>query len=169
MTRSAQRGLTAVEVAIGIAIVGSLTAIAIPACVGELHASKFAEPVDGLARIGKSAVAHASASEHVSLSLLAFPQTTPLTPDKAPRGKMEVDPAGTWDHPTWRALDFRATPDGVPHAFAFQIDSKPEEMSAQAHGDLDGDGVTSTFEIRCARDGSGARVLPGMYLEAEVE
>lgn len=156
--RAGQRGLTAVEVAIGIAIVGALTAIAIPACVRELHASKLAEPVDGLARIGKSATAQG-----------AFPQTAPLTPDKTPRGKLEVDPPGTWDHPTWRTLDFRATREGVPHAFAFQIDSKPEEMTAQAHGDLDGDGVTSTFEIRCVRDASGAHLLPGMYVEAEVE
>jgi prepilin-type N-terminal cleavage/methylation domain-containing protein len=156
--RAAQRGLTAVEVAIGIAIVGSLTAIAVPACVRELHASKFAEPVDGLARIGKSATAQS-----------AFPQSAPLTPDKAPRGKLEIDPAGTWDHATWRALEFRPTPEGVPHGYAFQIEAKPEEMTARAHGDLDGDGVTSTFEIRCVRDANGARVLPGMYVEAEVE
>ena len=150
--------VTAVEVAIGIAILGTLTAIAVPSCVREMHASKFAEPVQGLARIGKAAVASDT-----------FPQSAPLTPVKVPRGKMDVDAAGTWDHPTWKALDFRPTPDGVPHAFAFQVDTKDGELTAQAHGDLDGDGLTSTFEIRCVRDQNGARVLPGMYVEAEVE
>jgi prepilin-type N-terminal cleavage/methylation domain-containing protein len=163
MVRTNQRGLTAVEVAIGLAILGTLVAIAIPACVREMHASKFAEPVNGLARIGKNATALCSSAE------ATFPESTPLTPEKTPRGKMEVDPAGTWDHPTWKALDFRATPDGVPHAFSFQVDGKPEELIARAHGDLDGDGVTSTFEVRCVRDQEGARVLPGMYVDAEVE
>jgi Tfp pilus assembly protein PilE len=156
--RVRQRGLTAVEVAIGLAIVGTLTAIAIPACVREMHASKFAEPVNGLARISKSATA-----------METFPDSAPLTPDKTPRGKMEVDPAGSWDHPTWKALEFRASADGVPHAFSFQVDTKPEELFARAHGDLDGDGVTSTFEVRCVRDKDGARVIPGMYVESEVE
>lgn len=156
--KTAQRGLTAVEVAIGLAILGTLVAIAIPACVREMHASKFAEPVNGLARIGKSATAADG-----------FPESAPLTPEKTPRGKMEVDPPGAWDHPTWKALDFRATRDGVPHAFSFRVDAKAEELFARAHGDLDGDGVTSTFEIRCVRDKEGAHVMPGMYVDAEVE
>lgn len=158
MRRTNQRGLTAIEVAIGLAILGTLVAIAVPACVREMHASKFAEPVNGLSRIGKSAVA-----------MDAFPDSAPLTPEKTPRGKMETDPAGTWDHPTWKALDFRATADGVPHAYSFEIDAKPEELFGRAHGDLDGDGVTSTFEIRCVRDKEGARVVPGMYVASEIE
>jgi hypothetical protein len=150
--------VTAVEVAIGIAILGTLTAISVPACVREMHASKFAEPVQGLGRIGTAAAAAD-----------AFPESAPLTPANVPRGKMEVDPPGAWDHPTWKALAFRPTPDGVPHAFSFQIDSKPDDLVARAHGDLDGDGAMSTFEIHVARDSSGAHVAPGMYVEAEVE
>jgi hypothetical protein len=41
---------------------------------------------------------------------------------------------------------------------------------ATAHGDLDGDGVLSTFEVRGERKpGEDARVLPGMYVDREVE
>lgn len=150
--------ITAVEAAIGIAILGTVTAISVPACVREMHASKFAEPVQGLERIGKATVAAD-----------AFPESAPLTPASVPRGKMDVDPPGAWDHPTWKSLAFRPTPDGVPHAFSFQVDAKPDELTAHAHGDLDGDGATSTFEIRVTRDASGAHVAPGMYVEAEVE
>ena len=46
-------------------------------------------------------------------------------------------------------------------------------FSAAAHGDLDGDGVTSDFEIRSqpASDTSAGplQVDPEMYVEAEVE
>ena len=41
---------------------------------------------------------------------------------------------------------------------------------ATAHGDLDGDGVLSTFEVRGERiPGQPARVLPGMFVEQELE
>jgi hypothetical protein len=59
---------------------------------------------------------------------------------------------------------------GVAHSFAFAFD-RPDEATfvAHAHGDLDGDGTTSTFEIRgkCGRD--GASLVPGMVVEAELE
>jgi hypothetical protein len=103
-----------------------------------------------------------------------------------PRGKKEADLPGTWDTPTWKALAFRPAAEGVPHAYAFSFESTSggSAFVAQAHGDLDGDGVLSTFEIRgrSGREGvsppNAARavvadgqpvVLPGMYVEAELE
>lgn len=50
-SRARARGLTAVEAAIGVAVLGSLLAVAVPACGRELHASHFAEPTGGLARV----------------------------------------------------------------------------------------------------------------------
>jgi hypothetical protein len=38
-----------------------------------------------------------------------------------------------------------------------------------AQGDLDGDGVTSTFEVKGEADPSGARLVPGMNVDREVE
>ena len=66
--------------------------------------------------------------------------------------------------------------EGVPHAYAFSFESTSggSAFVAQARGDLDGDGVLSTFEIRgrSGRDGAAdpePTVLPGMYIEAELE
>ena len=43
-------------------------------------------------------------------------------------------------------------------------------FSATAHGDLDGDGMLSTFEVKGERlPGQGPRVLPGMFVDREVE
>jgi hypothetical protein len=169
--RRRQRGLTAVEAAVAFAIGGSLLAVAVPAFVRELHASRFAEPVEGLERMGQGALAYAAAHP---VTREAFPPSAPLTPAAPPRGTRELDPPGAWDHPTWVALGFRASPEGVPHAFAFAFDSAPgaarSSFVAHAHGDLDGDGVRSTFEVRGhAQDGEPAALEPGMYVDSEVE
>jgi hypothetical protein len=165
------RRFTPVELAIGAALLGSLMAVAVPAFSRELHASRFVEPTDGLVRLGASAVAFA---ETAPPSSPAFPESAPLTPMTPPRGTKEADPTGTWDTPTWQALAFRPAAEGVPHAYAFSFERGTDATSfvAQARGDLDGDGVLSTFEIRGhARRAPGDKpaVVPGVYVEAELE
>jgi hypothetical protein len=121
------------------------------------------EPTDGLARLAASVVAYSEVNGR-------FPEPAPLTPAAPARGTKTADPAGTWDHPTWKALDFRPAPEGVPHAYAFGLDTTGTGFVARARGDLDGDGVLSTFEVRGAiRPGEKAAVEPGMYVEAELE
>ena len=161
------RRFTPVELAIGVAILGSLLAVAVPAFSRDLHASRFVEPTDGLARIGAAAIAYAEANQR-------FPESAPLTPSAPPRGGKEADPPGTWDGPTWKALSFRPSAEGVPHAYAFSFESGAggNAFVAQARGDLDGDGVLSTFEIRGSTgrtDGDKPALTPGMYVEAELE
>jgi hypothetical protein len=168
--RNKSGGLTAVEGAIVFAVGGSLAAVAIPAFVRELSASRFAEAMSGLERMSAAAVAYAQDRPVKE----AFPPSAPLTPSVPPRGVREADPPGVWDHPTWRALDFRAVPEGVPHFFAFGFDSAltPTRSTfvAHAHADLDGDGTRSTFEVRGhAAEGEGAVVEPGMVVLDEVE
>lgn len=169
--RASLRGVSPVEGAIGFAILGSILAVAIPAFVRDFHSSRFVEPASGLARLGASAVAEAQPRPADD----AFPKNAPLTPSAPPRGTAAPDPPGAWDHPTWTALAFRPVPEGVPHAFAFGFDSttSPGKSTfvAHAHGDLDGDGVMSTFEVR-GHKASGdpeAALDPGMYVEAELE
>jgi type II secretory pathway pseudopilin PulG len=169
--RGPSRGMTAIEVAIVFAIVGSLLAVAVPAFVRELHASRFVEAVDGVTAIAASATSYARAHDVAH----AYPPSAPLTPAHVPQGKREVDPPQTWDNLTWKALAFRASPEGVPHAFSFAFDSvtSPTRSTfvAHAHADLDGDTVTSTFEVH-GHDASGEPgpvVEPGMVVSAEVE
>ncbi len=168
--RTKARGVTAVEAAVGVAVVGSVLAVAVPAFVRELAASRFSEPVHGLEHLGAAAVAY-SVSRPTEQ---AFPPSAPLTPGSVPRGEQVVDPPALWNAPTWRALDFRPALEGDPHAFAFGFDSTGaagrSTFVAHAHGDLDGDGVTSTFEVRGqATEGAGAALEPGMYVQDEVE
>jgi hypothetical protein len=168
--RANERGLSVVEGAVAFAIGGSLLAVAIPTFMRELHGSRFVEPVEALGRLGTAAINYARDRPATD----AFPPSAPLTPATVPRGSRDVDPPGVWDHPTWQALLFRAVPEGTPHSFAFGFDAVRSpgrsRFVAHAHGDLDGDGITSLFEVRgfALADGP-AQLEPGLYIENEVE
>jgi hypothetical protein len=171
--------MTAMEVAIGFSIVGSVLAVALPALSRDLHWSRFAEPVAGLGAISEAAVAYAAPLPVER----AFPPSAAVTPSHPPRGVLAADPPGTWQSPTWVALHFppprsvaRPFADGEPHAFAFGFDSSLSRARsafvAHAHADLDGDGAVSTFEVRghdAAGDPAGPTVEPGMFVENRIE
>lgn len=163
------RKWSAGDVAAAVLIGGSLFTIAVPTFVRNLSFSKLSEPLDGLDQLVTSSLAYAESRPHE----LSFPPTAPLTPAAVPRGVAESDPDGAWEHLTWRSLGFRFE---TPHAFAFRYESglDPESGAARfiasAHGDLDGDDVLSTFEVRGERRANGAaRVVPGMFVDREVE
>ena len=157
------RRFTPIELAIGVALLGSVAAVAVPTFIREVHASRFSEPLDGLGRMSQNAVAYAEAHQR-------FPDSAPLTPATPPRGTKEADPPGTWDVPEWKALDFQPAAEGAPHAYSFAFDSQGTTFVARARGDLDGDGILSTFEVRGSiPPGEQPRVEPGMYVEAELE
>ena len=138
------RVLSPLEAVSGFSILGSVLAVAIPAFVRNLHASRFVEPIEGLAHIAARAAAHAAAQPAET----AYPDSVGLTPSQVPRGGPVTDPPGTWDHPTWRLLDVAYV---TPHAYSFAFESRnaPGKATyrAVANGDLDGDGLLSTFEI----------------------
>jgi type II secretory pathway pseudopilin PulG len=185
--RAKDRGFSPVELAAAIALVGSLVAIAVPAFLRDFKSSRFVEPTEGLANIASGAVAYAALHGGAASGSLAFPRTVGLTPSSPARGRLVADPPGTWDDPTWHALGFPrsgdgfAFADGDPHAFAFAFDARPFASSgpmgqprssfvAHAHGDLDGDGAESTFEVRGSYSASeGAVVDPHMVVESPLE
>lgn len=145
-----------------------MLAVAVPAFSKNLAASKLSEPIEGLDRLTRAAVAYAEGRPQE----IAFPPPAPLTPAAVPRGRLEADPPDSWEHLTWRSLHFRFDHD---HRFAFEFRSDVDaahvaRFTAAAHGDLDGDGVLSTFEVRGERlPGQAAHALPGMFVDREVE
>jgi type II secretory pathway pseudopilin PulG len=161
--------MTPVEAAVALSLFGSIAAVAIPSFSSNLHASRLTEATDGLAKISENALARAEGKSPAE----AFPPSVQLTPNAVPRGHAEVDPPGIWDVPTWQALDFRASPEGVAHWFSFELDSNADPTAssfrAHAHADQDGDGLTSTFEVRGHDDSQGAVVEPGMFVDKEIE
>ncbi len=138
------RSLSAVETVTIIAVAGAVIAASVPAFVTNLRASRLAEPVEALNQIALQATLYAVGRP----TSLAYPASVGLTPARVPAGQRVVDPPGTWDHPTWRRLDFHVQ---GPHCFAYEFESSlragSSSFSVRAHGDLDGDGVLSTFEM----------------------
>lgn len=163
------RARSATELCAIIAVGGSLVTISVPAFLRNLSFSKLSEPIEGLDRMVTSAVGYANGRPQN----ISFPPSAPLSPAEVPRGIAAADPPGTWEHLTWKSLEFSFE---HPHCFAFKFDSALDPTTgvmrfvATAHGDLDGDGVISTFEVRGERiPGKDARVLPGMFIDRKVE
>ncbi len=158
--------MTPLQLAVGFAIGGSVLAATVPAFLSNLRATRFAEPIDGLQRIAGRASKLAVSSP---LSL-AYPESVGLTPAVVPAGERVTDPAGTWEHPTWRLLDFRQD---RPHFYAFEFERRTTEggaeFTARARGDLDGDGELSLFSIVGAVRVGGLPEIYPMQILREVE
>jgi hypothetical protein len=160
------RPLSPVELAVAFALCGSVLTVCVPTFVRNLHASRLAEPLEGLQRLSGRAAQLADTSAQAS----AYPDSAPLTPERVPRGEPAQDPPGTWDHPTWRLLGFAFT---VPHSYGFEFESTngPQVSSyvARARGDLDGDGVLSTFEVKGSITLGGNPQTSALEVMREVE
>jgi hypothetical protein len=160
------RALTPVELAIAVSLAGTVAATMIPTFLRNVHASRLSEPVLGLKRIAAHATLRAAGLPPES----AYPESAPFTPTVTPRAELLLDPPGTWDAPTWRALDFAFD---APHAYSFSFESADSDSHsafiARARGDLDGDGVTSSFSISGSVDRGAEPKLAPMEIYREVE
>jgi hypothetical protein len=112
--------------------------------------------------------------------------TPPLSVDcsKGPGGRcMPVagEPAGAGEYPmalwtddqVWNALNFQLEQAHYFH-YNFRWANKGEgfgscQFTAQAFGDLDGDGVYSTYERAGAADEYGVNAAAGLYIDQEME
>ncbi len=160
------KSLSPLQVAAGAALGGSLLAVFIPTFARNVHASRLAEPLDGLHELASvaSLIAAGVPTE------LAYPASAPRTPADVPAGEQVLDPPGTWDHPTWLLLGFRKE---ERHSFSFSFESETNEEGAffiaRSFGDLDGDGQLSRFSVYGEVRGDEApRVFP-VRIEREVE
>lgn len=155
-----------IQLALGFSLGSSVVVVAVPAFLRDFHASRLAEPLEGLAEISGRASA-LGAGLPVER---AFPPSAPLTPLRVPGATPQLDPPGTWDHPTWRLLDFRKE---RAHFFSFQFDSQcsPERATfvASAFGDQDADGLYSEFSVTGEMVGSGLPVVYPIEIYREVE
>jgi hypothetical protein len=160
------RALTPVEIALAFALGGSVLAVSVPAFLRNLHASRMVEALDGVERISTRAAGLTAFRPPAA----PFPESAPLTPADVPRATLTTDPPGTWSHPTWRLLDFALN---EPHAYSFEFKSEGSGDAAVFHalgrGDLDGDGVLSTFDVRGKIDKGGEAVVLPLELWREVE
>jgi type IV pilus assembly protein PilA len=143
-----------------VAVTGVLAAVAIPAFMKYIKKSKASEANVFIKNI----------SDRV--------QTLMATGGKMPASVGPTPPLGTccaegekcmpdtqlWEHPTWKALDFAMLD---PHRYSYEFVNKGSSYEIKAYGDLDCDGVYSTFVLPGGPDMGASG--PTVYKENELE
>jgi type II secretory pathway pseudopilin PulG len=169
-------GFTLIQASLVAAVALTLLAVIIPAFVQMTRRARTVEAVERLAILYRGSVAYYTGTRPTqSLAPVIPPRQFPIsvgvTPAVVPAARHVTDAPGTWRQPTWEALSF-AIDD--PHYFSYQYDSEGSgataSFTARALGDLDGNGVRSTFE-RSGRSNAQLEVEPvgGLWIRDPVE
>ena len=157
----------------GAAAITFLGAVAAPALLKYQLKSRTAEATEALDKI-KAGARQYFVSDHwdVKGNLLPkrFPPSISSTPAKPPCGRTTTTSTSRWDSAGWGKLHFAIT---EPHRYAYSFDSSginnKAVYTARAFGDLDCDGVYSTYEIRGRIDNEGSVNVVGPIIYNEVE
>jgi prepilin-type N-terminal cleavage/methylation domain-containing protein len=170
-------GFTLVELMIAVAIVSLLSSIALPSLVRYTRRAKTVEATLNLRRMYDGAVAY-YLGDHADKSGAnqnqRFPNSAGPTPAAGiPRGTKKLTPPDEWRTPEWSALDF-AVSDPQYYQYSFLNVGQGVGANAmgivQAQGDLNGNGVPSTFQRVCMGEING--VMGGSaiyYVLSEIE
>ncbi len=142
---------------------GVAAAVAIPAFMKYVRRSKTTEASMNLRMLSDSALAYhytEFADRQGNILPPGFPASAPPTPARPHCAEGDehgfVPQPGDWDHPTWQALNFALD---QPHNYQYSVTVEGQgpgaTFEARAVGDLNCDGVFSTFTRRGRVDESG--------------
>ena len=176
-------GLTLVEVALILSVLGVALAVAVPTFLRAVRTSKVAEVTSELQRLHASAAAYYARPQSVGESkrLRCLPPAAGPAPARPAVEPVSVKLAApeTPGAVTWAALGYEPEgpiryrysflPAAAGCALVLPRDSTTPLLTLRAEGDLDGDGTLSRFE-RHARDQDGELVLdPLLVMRDRIE
>jgi type IV pilus assembly protein PilA len=164
-----------IELMIVVAIIGILAAVAIPAYVKYVYRSKTVEATMNLRTMYDGAVAY-YVGEHSdtggNVLMKQFPNNAGPTPLVIPGANKHVPVSGEFKTPEWAALDFSVS-DPYQYQYSFTLVSgggTPTPFVAlTAQGDLDGDGIYSTYQRHVQGNHDSIQGDPALYTDKEIE
>jgi prepilin-type N-terminal cleavage/methylation domain-containing protein len=179
MPRRSSAGFTLVELMITVAILGVLTAVAIPTFMRYVKKSRSVEAVQNIRRMYEGARAYYLGSQLTrgeTRQTLDYQFPASHGPNPAvscclnPGGKCPADPV-LWDLPTWSSLTFQISdPFYFQYEFVSSGTGADAMFTARALGDLDCDTRKSTFEMVAKSRGRHDTVgSGGIYRNLELE
>ena len=171
--RRAERGFTLIELMIVVAIMGILAAIAIPSYLAYIRRTKTIEATENLGALYRLSASYYVRTYPLDRSSTAMGYSHCVVESDGPV-PAPPSPASTvvdWGaQPSFAALGFSVS---APTRYSYQIVSpggcSHDPLSAlysfRALGDLDGNGVTSLFEVSSGVNASNVPVRsPGTYI-----
>jgi type IV pilus assembly protein PilA len=181
--RGRDSAFTLMELMVVVAILGVLAAIAIPSFVAYMRRARTSETVQNLNTMYGAASAlfvweRATRGVTASVVTACVAEPTPITPSVPGRDKQQFVATGGFLQLAFRSPDYVyfgygiasiGTP-GQLSCFAGGLGATPTVYTFFANGDLDGDGILSTFEL--AVGSSEANQLyhsRGFYVVDELE
>lgn len=180
-SRGNKAGFTLVEVMNALAITCVVGAVAMYFVARYVRHAKTAEAVGSLAALSEASVRYFETSDlnqpagsrpDSARAMRHFPPTShtsvPADLDLV-KGKRYQSTLADWGASPWSELHF-SIPQPQFYAYSYESDGRGGEASATAtaHGDLDGNGVASTYEVSVKVDDTlTAKVSPLVKTNAE--
>ena len=162
-----------------IALLGVLSAIAIPSFIKYQHRAKTAEVRVNIDRISQAAIVYYLESSSIQKgepTAQHFPSSAPLMPAHIKEAfcasgthKMYKSSPEERSHPVWETLSFQPHGQLFAYEFISSGSKRDARFTVRAVGDLDCDGVYSTFEQVGIIDSEGMVTLQPLTVNNPLE
>ena len=172
------RAFTLIELMIVVAIIGVLAAVAIPSFIKYTRRSKTSEALMNIRKMYDGAVAYyvgEHADKNGAIQNRQFPANGPPVPSLARLtqlgGTKYPSQPSEWKQGGWAALDFSVQD---PQYFSYAYTSNgllftDAQSWMTAQGDLNGNGLYSTFTRNCIGTNDGVQGASGLFTASELE
>lgn len=154
---NSSKGFTLPELIVAVAVIGFLSAAAIPAFTSYMYKAKAAEAPGHVANMAKGEVSYFHKNETF---LAAGP--TGIPPSSGLKVSLDLS-----SDPNWALLGFDLN---GPTYYGFEAElTSSTQVDCKAMGDLNGDGVTSLFKRTVTANSTGNISLSPIYIFDETE